>query len=84
MKTVQIFLESIWKDRFFHQSIKGLMPEHLLISPDLELLKEYQEAAGGNIRYITVSPEVKGVPEAIKGMIESWHEGCNRTFGCRL
>ena len=37
------------------------MPEHLLISPDLDLLKEYQEAAGGNIRYITVSPEVKGM-----------------------
>ena len=46
------------------------MPEHLLISPDLDLLKEYQEAAGGNIRYITVSPEVKGVPESIKGMID--------------
>ena len=46
------------------------MPEHLLISPDLELLKEYQKAADGNIRYITVSPEVKGVPEAIKGMTD--------------
>ena len=46
------------------------MPEHLLISPDLELLKEYQKAADGNIRYITVSPEVKGVPESIKGMID--------------
>ena len=55
---------------FLSPEYKGAMPEHLLISPDLELLKEYQEAAGGNIRYITVSPEVKGVPEAIKGMID--------------
>ena len=39
-------------------------------APDLELLKEYQKAADGNIRYITVSPEVKGVPEAIKGMTD--------------
>ena len=55
---------------FLAPEYKGAMPEHLLISPDLELLKEYQKAAGGNIRYITVSPEVKGVPEAIKGMTD--------------
>ena len=55
---------------FLSPEYKGAMPEHLLISPDLDLLKEYQEAAGGNIRYITVSPEVKGVPESIKGMID--------------
>ena len=55
---------------FLAPGYKGAMPEHLLISPDLELLKEYQKAADGNIRYITVSPEVKGVPEAIKGMTD--------------
>lgn len=55
---------------FLAPEYKGAMPEHLLISPDLELLKEYQKAADGNIRYITVSPEVKGVPEAIKGMTD--------------
>ena len=44
---------------------KGAMPEHLIIEPDLALVEEYQKAANGNIRYITVSPEVKGVPEAV-------------------
>lgn len=51
---------------FLAPEYKGAMPEHLLISPDMDLLKEYQEAAEGNIRYITVSPEVKGVPESIR------------------
>ncbi|MDY3997606.1 MAG: N-acetylglucosamine-6-phosphate deacetylase [Blautia sp.] len=50
---------------FLSREYKGAMPEHLLISPDVELLKEYQQSAEGNIRYITVSPEVSGVPEAI-------------------
>lgn len=54
---------------FLAPEYKGAMPEHLLISPDVELLKEYQEAAEGNIRYITVSPEVPGVPEAIRDII---------------
>ena len=50
---------------FLAQEYKGAMPKHLLIEPDMELLREYQKAAQGNIRYITVSPEVNGVPEAV-------------------
>lgn len=50
---------------FLAAEYKGAMPEHLLIPPNVELLKEYQQAAEGSIRYITVSPEVEGVPEAI-------------------
>lgn len=50
---------------FLAMEYKGAMPEHLIIGPDLALVEEYQKAAGGNIRYITVSPEVKGVPEAV-------------------
>ena len=53
---------------FLAPEYKGAMPEHLLISPDMELLREYQEEAQGNIRYITVSPEVAGVPESVKAM----------------
>ena len=53
---------------FLAKEYKGAMPEHLLKTPDLELLKEYQESAGGDIRYITVSPEVEGVVEAIPRM----------------
>lgn len=51
---------------FLASEYKGAMPEHLLLKPDMDLLMEYQEAAGGNVRYITVSPEVEGIPEAIQ------------------
>ena len=51
---------------FLASEYKGAMPEHLLLKPDMDLLLEYQEAAGGNVRYITVSPEVEGIPEAIQ------------------
>lgn len=44
------------------------MPEHLLRDADVELLKEYQEAAEGNIRYLTVSPEIDGIVDAIPAM----------------
>lgn len=53
---------------FLAKEYKGAMPEHLLISPDAALLEEYQQCAGGNIRYITVSPEVAGVPDMIPEM----------------
>ena len=33
--------------------------------PNPELLKEYQDAAEGDIRYITVSPEIEGIPDMI-------------------
>lgn len=50
---------------FLSAEYKGAMPEHLLLEADLSLLKEYQQAAEGGIRYITVSPEVKGILEGI-------------------
>ena len=51
---------------FLASAYKGAMPEHLLRkSPDIELLRSYQEAAGGEIRYITVAPELAGMPEFI-------------------
>ena len=51
---------------FLSSEYKGAMPEHLLKkSPDIELLKKYQEASGGDIRYTTVSPELAGMPEFI-------------------
>lgn len=53
---------------FLCAEYKGAMPEHLLRKPDMELLKEYQDAAEGGIRYITVSPEVEGIPEFIPYM----------------
>ncbi len=53
---------------FLATEYKGAMPEHLLQKPNMELLREYQQAAGGDIRYITVSPEVEGIPEFIPDM----------------
>ena len=50
---------------FLSVQFKGAMPESLLREADIELLKEYQKKAKGKIRYITVSPEVEGIPEAI-------------------
>ncbi len=49
---------------------KGAMPEHLLQMPDISLLQEYQSLAEGDIKYITVSPEVEGIVEDIPKMIE--------------
>lgn len=53
---------------FLSAEYKGAMPEYLLQKPNLELLKEYQNAAKGDIRYITVSPEIEGVIEMIPEM----------------
>ncbi len=53
---------------FLCAEYKGAMPEHLLKTPDMALLKEYQDAAEGEIHYITVSPEVEGILEFIPYM----------------
>ena len=50
---------------FLSPAYKGAMPEHLLRTGDPALVERYQTLAEGNIRYITVSPEVEGVPELL-------------------
>lgn len=50
---------------FLAAEYKGAMPEHLLRRGDPDLLRAYQERAEGNIRYITLSPEVEGVVDLI-------------------
>ena len=45
---------------FLAPEYKGAMPEHLLQTGNSELAKEYQDEANGKIKYMTVSPEVKG------------------------
>ena len=44
---------------------KGAMPPELLREGDAGLFQRYQERAKGRVRYMTVAPEVKGVPEMI-------------------
>lgn len=52
---------------FLASEYKGAMPEHLLKkAPDLELVKRYQDAASGAVRYMTISPELEGMPEFIR------------------
>ena len=50
---------------FLASAYKGAMPEYLLRKGDAALLRSYQAKFPGVIRYITVSPEVEGVPEMI-------------------
>lgn len=50
---------------FLTTEYKGAMPEHLLRKGDAELLRRYQRTFPGVVRYLTVSPEVEGVPEMI-------------------
>ncbi|MDO4787987.1 MAG: N-acetylglucosamine-6-phosphate deacetylase [Johnsonella sp.] len=54
---------------FLAKEYKGAMPERFLKKGDLSLLKEYQSLAEGEIRYITISPEVEGVLEMIPDIL---------------
>ena len=53
---------------FLSAEYKGAMPETLLQKTNMELLGDYQRCAEGNIRYITVSPELEGIVDAIPAM----------------
>ena len=55
---------------FLAKEYNCAMPDHLLLDAYVELLKEYQDAAEGNIRYLTVSPEIEGIVDAIPAMKE--------------
>ena len=51
---------------FLASQYKGAMPEYLLRKGDASLLREWQKAFPGVVRYLTVSPEVEGVNEMIR------------------
>lgn len=55
---------------FLSPEYKGAMPEHLLKKNDIPLIRHYQELAEGNIRYITISPELEGVQDMIPTLKE--------------
>jgi N-acetylglucosamine-6-phosphate deacetylase len=50
---------------FLSKRYKGSMPENLLMDNDVSLLRHYQDIADGNIRYITISPELEGASDVI-------------------
>ena len=53
---------------FLASQYKGAMPEHLLQKGSAQLFEKYEAAAEGAIKYMTVSPEVEGVPEMIRAI----------------
>lgn len=55
---------------FLSPQYKGAMPEHLLKTSDIDLVRHYQQLADGNIRYITLSPELPGVQDMIPALRE--------------
>lgn len=55
---------------FLAPQYKGAMPEHLLKTSDIDLVRRYQTLAEGNINYITISPELPGVQDMIPTLRE--------------
>ena len=53
---------------FLCEKYKGAMPPELLREGDAELFLRYQERARGRVRYMTVAPEVPGVPDMISAL----------------
>ena len=72
---------------FLSTEYKGAMPEHLLRKGNAALFRKYQEAAGGAVRYLTVSPEVAGVVDMIGELsghvtITIGHSGADYETAC--
>lgn len=55
---------------FLNKEFKGAMPENLLRYGDINLIKEYQDIAKGNIKYITIAPEFEENMEMIKDLVD--------------
>ena len=54
---------------FLSDAYRGAHPQHLLCEADVALIREYQELAEGDIKYITVSPEAGVTPKVIKELV---------------
>lgn len=72
---------------FLSTEYKGAMPEHLLQKGNAALFRKYQDAAGGAVRYLTVSPEVAGVVDMIGELsghvtIAIGHSGADYETAC--
>lgn len=72
---------------FLSTEYKGAMPEYLLQKGNAALFRKYQDAAGGAVRYLTVSPEVEGVVDMIGELsghvtIAIGHSGADYETAC--
>ena len=63
---------------FLSPAYKGAMPEHLLQKPDYNLFCQFQEAAQGLIKVITIAPELEGAVELIQRLSQ---EGVRVSLG---
>ena len=73
---------------FLSAEYQGALPESLLRKGDAALFRRYQQAAGGAIRYITVSPEVEGVNQMIADIsgevtVAIGHSGADYDTACQ-
>ena len=50
------------------QGVRGAHPEPWIRKPDMDWFKKLQDLAEGNIRLVTVAPEVAGVPAFIEAL----------------
>lgn len=50
---------------------RGAHPAEHIRPPDVEEFKRWQEAADGNIRLVTVSPEWDGMPQYVRALVRS-------------
>lgn len=50
---------------YLNAKFKGAMPEDLLVPPDIEGFADYQEVAKGQIKILTISPELDGAVDLI-------------------
>lgn len=53
---------------FLSMEYKGAMPDYLIQPGNVELFNEYQKAANGNVKYITIAPEVENGLELIRAI----------------
>ncbi|MCB9499416.1 MAG: N-acetylglucosamine-6-phosphate deacetylase [Erysipelotrichaceae bacterium] len=55
---------------FLSEEFKGAQPKEFLQPLDINKFNEYQEAAGGLIKYITISPELPNTKQFTKDLIK--------------
>jgi N-acetylglucosamine-6-phosphate deacetylase len=56
---------------FINTKRKGAQPEEYILDPDIDLFKRWQELARGNIKLVTVAPELENGTEFIRYLHET-------------
>lgn len=56
---------------FINKSKAGAQPEEYICAPSVELLKQFNQASGNNIKIVTFAPETENSEQFIKYLIEN-------------